>query len=253
MRLKQTVSSTEDKKKPPLEMSDLSDMINRCDGDVCYVLGAGPSLHGLKISSIWNNTVITVNSSIMLAPWNDKSKVVPDHRYWVSNDSSVMDWSYFWDDVVKKNCNRIIRTSWWPSKAKYDKYDFRYFRIRDTKKDRPLSQYAESKGLLGISSVITAIDLAIMLGCKEINLLGVDHGFVDGKSHFWQFYPNKKQPKRFGSSKPNSQTEQKNVFQKNLECFQLLNEYAKKNKCAIYNCSKESKINIFPFREFKDD
>lgn len=236
-------------KKPPLETSDLSDMINTKKGSVCYILGAGPSLFNINLSRIWDDVVIAVNSSIIVCPWKDNSDV--SNRFWISNDSSVMDWDYFLNDVVKSSCTRIIRTSWWIHRSKFKNIPVRYFRIRDTKNDKPLSQYSVSKGLLGISSVVTAVDFAIMLGCKEINLLGVDHGFKGDKSHFWQFYPLSKQPKRFGSSIPNSKTEQKRVFEKNHECFLSLKDYADKNNCSIYRCSKESKLEMFPFKEFR--
>ncbi len=230
--------------KCPKELSDLSDMVGSAAGQRCFIVGAGPSLRELKLGGIWQDVVITVNSSILLCPWLKQGDA--NRRFWVSNDSSVMAWDY-WKRVVAADCTRIVRTSWWPLREAFVDVPVRYFRTRDTRKDVPLSPYVQSKALLGISSVVTALDFAILLGCSPIYLLGVDHDFVGGRSHFWQFWPISRQPRRFGKSSPNSAKEQREVFERNIACFKSLNTLAGESGIRIFNCSPISKVSTFHF------
>jgi len=225
--------------------TDLSDLKNLHENEKCFVIGAGPSLYGLDSSVLEKHVVIAVNSSVVIFKW---CKGEPDRRFWVSNDTLCMRWDYFWTQVLRAQCNRVVRTSWSRYDKKIEGHGFRYFRPRKSGADDGKSLSASDGGLCSISSVPTSIDLAILLGCKKIFLLGVDHKMLNAKSHFWQFWPVKKWPKRKDRNRffRPEQSHQTAVFEKNMAVYKALDIYAKENGVEIYNCTKRSVIKSFP-------
>ena len=192
------------------------------------------SLRPLKKS-----VVITVNSSILAMSWDGGN---PYNRYWISNDAVVMKWTY-WKQIKSAKCTKIVRSSW----EKYeDKINgFLMFDPRPTPEN--IINYSD-QGLAYCSSVPSAIDLALQMGCKRIYLLGVDH-YTDGsKSHFWQCWGHKKQPR--GPLAPI--TQQKQSFEHNMQAYEALNGFADFMDAKIYNCNENSKVEIFEKINFQD-
>ena len=216
-------------------------------GETCFILGSGTSLNKIIKSSnfvgINDNVVISVNSSIIALSW-DSGK--PDKRYWTSNDASVMNWDY-WNKVKNSKATKIIKTTW---KEFYDKIpkDFLIFHPR---KSGEYEVDFEDDGLCYISSMPTAIDLAIKMGCKNIFLLGCDHYFVQGKSYFWQFWPEDKRPIDNNKGKA-SLGFQNYMFEKNLMLYSNLNKFAEYRNSKIYDCSMNGRIKVFEKIDFED-
>ncbi len=197
--------------------TDLSDFDNAYSGQKCFIVGAGPSLISLDLLGIHEHVVISVNSSVLLMPWMLGNA---DKRFWVSNDVLCLRWSYFWTHVANAKCSKVVRTSWRKYEDKLLGYNFRYFAIRKSEK-HPLQP---DKGLCFTSSVPTAIDFALRMGCKQIYLLGVDQKMVHGNSHFWQFWSKDKWPSRSDKSKlfRPEQKHQIKVFEHNEQVFSAL-------------------------------
>ncbi|MFA5599044.1 MAG: hypothetical protein WDA06_00470 [Phenylobacterium sp.] len=215
-------------------------LINKHQGRRAFVVGAGTSLFELDLSPIINDVVISVNSSILKFDWQDG---ISDNRYWVSNDSAVRYWSY-WKDVKSSMATKLIRDSW-------EKYfneipEFLVFSPRKLE-----SNLQDEEKLCFTSSVPTAIDLAIQMGCNEIFLLGVDHYFVGRLSHFWQYWPKEKQPKPLRTILA-TYSMQNNIFKLNQHVYSALNEYAKSKHINIYNCSLHSRISVFEKVKYED-
>ncbi len=222
--------------------TDLSDMKDLHKGAKCFICGAGPSIGFLNLEGIHDHVVIAVNSAALLMPWRDGSK---ERRFWVSNDVLCMRWDYFTTHVCKFNSTKLVRTSWKKYHGKIDADNFRYFAPRLVQ-THPLDP--TDTGLCSVSSVPTAIDLALLLGCKSIYLLGVDHRLVHGNSHFWQFWSRLKWPTRTDKGKNfrPAKAAQENVFVRNKPVFQALSCYASSMECEIYNCSIRTKLDMFP-------
>lgn len=222
--------------------TDLSDLKDRHKGGKCYVFGAGPSIGFLKLDEVKDSDIIiSVNSSALLVDWMKGSS---DNRYWISNDRLCLHWDYFWKCVLRAHCTKIVRTSW----KKYDDqirgHDFRYFAPRESQVT-PLSD--DDGGLCSVSSVPTAIDLAILMGCKRIYLVGVDQRMLHGNSHFWQFWDRKKWPRRKEKER-NFRPEQKHqikIFEENVEVFEALREYADRNGATIKTCGTVSSLEVY--------
>jgi len=185
---------------------------------------------------------MAINSAMMFMPW---SKGDPEGRFWISNDTLCLKWSYFWTDVLRSNCTKIVRTSWRGRDNELHKHGFRYFAPRESQK-APLNNLGKS--LCYESSIPTAIDLAMLMGCAEIYVLGMDHKMLHGKSHFWQFWPKEKWPQRSDKGKNFNpeQPHQMRKFQENKKVYIDLNEMAERVGSKVYNCSKMSVVTAFP-------
>lgn len=212
----------------------------------CFIVGAGPSLNGLDISGIHDSVVISVNASCLLMPWSTKGNI--NRRFWLSNDALCLQMSYFGPHVLDAHCHRIIRSSWSKHYQKLIGHQFNIFNPRKSQL-APLSLKMDE--LCHSSSVPTAIDFAIFMKCNPIYLVGVDHLMIEGKSHFWQFWPKEKHIVRTSAKivyRPN-QPSQKKVFDKNLKVFDALKDYATLCGISIYNCSPISTVKTFQFME----
>lgn len=224
------------------KMKDLERFRNIHEGKKCFICGAGCSIGFLDLEGIHSYPVICVNSSILLMPWKEPGDVLS--RFWVSTDVLCIQWDYFWSKVVRWECTRVVRNSWSRSSEKTKGIQFYYYHPRQNPTSIP---EGTEKGLMAGSSILSAMDLALLLGCKQIFLLGVDHRMHNGNSHFWQVWPVKDRPKREG--KPGNfmpcQRQQSSVFKSNLRQFELLAEYANGLDAKIYNCSHISQVPTF--------
>lgn len=174
-------------------------------------------------------------------PWRQGQN--NSNRFWISTDPLCIHWDYFWKQVVKFNCTRLIRTSWRQNFDRIKNYEFRFFKPRNT--------YTKiddnDQGLCSFSSVLAALDFAIKMRCRNIFLVGVDHRMMHDNSHFWQFMPKNKWPIRKDKGKHYrpSFKQQQSVFQKNMGIFKLLGAHADSLGIKIYNCSNISCVNTF--------
>jgi len=214
-------------------------LINKHFNENCFVVGAGPSLYdcfiNYRFKEIFKHVVISVNSSIVVMPWNTENN---GKRYWISNDALSRRWSW-WKDVLRSNCTKVVRNSW--LKYKKEIPGFLIFKPRTTSEG---IIDPKDNGLCYCSSVPSAIDLSLFLGCKRIFLLGVDHYDVGGKSHFWQLMSSKYHQRQIRPAQgPFSQ--QKKVFPINILAYKALLKFAKYKKAEIYNCSILSKVEVF--------
>lgn len=222
-----------------MHRNDVEQFRNLHSGAKCYVCGAGVSIGAQDLSSIHSDVVICVNSAALLMPWHELGETLK--RFWVSTDVLCAQWNYFWEKVVKFDCTRVVRESW-ARQANLKMVDLRFYAPRKTQRPE-----WDQTGLLAGSSILSAIDLSLLMGCKKIVLLGVDHQMINGKSHFWQLWPKKDRPRREG--KPDSfapgHAQQTRVFASNMRQFSVLNTYAKSLGATIYNASPSSVLKDF--------
>lgn len=217
-----------------------TELNHRHSGQTAFICGAGSSfldcLQHPLFHNIHNHVVLSVNASLISMPWETGS---PDRRYWVSNDIGNMMWSYS-SKIRTAKMNRVVRDSWAKFRLPFE--SMFYYPRRPTSEDVINSSDA---GLAYCSSVPSALDLSIYMGCKTVYLLGVDQYFKDGKSHYWEFLPLDQQPRR-RDGKKNPVSEQTYAFEFNVGAFSALKDYADSVDVKVFNCSLESKINSFP-------
>lgn len=181
-----------------------------------FICGSGSSFlecvqHPL-FKNIHNHIVLSVNASIISMPWENGE---PDRRYWVSNDIGNMMWNYS-VKIRTYKMFRVVRDSWTKFNLPYE--PILYYPPRPTREDiiNP-----DDEGLSYCSSVPSALDLSIYMGCSKVYLLGVDQYFKDGKSHYWEFLPLDQQPKR-SDGKKNPFSEQTYAFEFDVGAFSAL-------------------------------
>ena len=75
-----------------------------------------------------------------------------------------------------------------------------------------------------------------------------DHYIVDGKTHFWEYFPKDKQPR--GPKSPIQQ--QESVFEFNNLAFNALKDFANFRNVKIFNCNMKSKVDVFEKIDFND-
>lgn len=236
------------KRRPIQKMSDTEQFRDLHAGNKCFVCGSGVTVGIMELSGIHEYPVICVNSSVLLMPWEEPGD--EKKRFWVSTDALCMQWDYFWNKVMKWEMIRIVRNSWARAVKELKGVEFKYYIPRRASGDIK----SKEEGLMGGSSILSAIDLALLMGCKKVFLLGVDHRNINGNSHFWQLWPKRERPRRDG--KPGNympcQRQQGRVFKSNFRNFDILSKYAQTVKANIYNCSTLSEVKSFEFMSLED-
>lgn len=236
------------KRRPIQRMSDTEQFRDIHTGNKCFVCGAGVTLGTMDLSGIHEYPVICVNSSVILMPWEEPGDVLK--RFWVSTDALCMQWDYFWNKVMRWEMTRVVRNSWARNAKELKGAQMSYYIPRRASSEiKP-----KEEGLMGGSSILSAIDLAMLMGNKKVFLLGVDHRNINGNSHFWQLWPKKERPLRQG--KPGNympcQRQQGRVFKSNFRNFDILAQYAKSTGVTIYNCSTASEVKTFEHMSLED-
>jgi hypothetical protein len=205
---------------------------NCCKGEIVYVVGSGHSLHNLDLTPIHQHPVITVNSGILLMPWNEAGS---NFRAWLTMDAGVRRWDYY-PKVKQSFCHKITKISlqeYYPH--------FHYYHALT------IDKWNLSGGLLSSSSIIAAIHFALFIGGSKIKLVGADHYINnDGKSHFYEYWEHR--PKTIGTE--NGVEQQTRVFRSNEREFKLLNMLAKDKGATIVNCSSLSPIKEFAKEDY---
>lgn len=258
-------------------MKQYSEFIGKHEGEVGFVLGAGTSLFNItrhkKYKEIFNHVVVSINSSILATEWQEGSA---EKRYWTSNDVCCLHWSYFWNNVLKSNCNKLIRDSW---KHKHEEFaehidSFYEFSPRSgwegasksinelmygegvkepaTEEEQDEAIKENEIGLCCISSIPSAIDFSIQAGCKKIFLLGVDHYTLGRRSHFWEFFHRTKQPFVMPGGFKATHLMQKAMFKENMKTYSSLDRFANKKGAQIYLCNPKSKVECYQKIDFDD-
>jgi hypothetical protein len=242
-------------------MNTYTKLIDKHKGEDCFILAAGPSLFDVFYKEYKNymdmfqdKVVISVNASIIACmehlDWlGDGSST--DGRYWVSDDSLTTRWSW-WKLVEQAKCTKVVRDSWLKQEHYGDIDGFLHFAARPTPED---VINKDDVGLAYCSSMPSAIDLAIQMGCKNIYLLGLDHEKRDGKIYYWEYFPKVSHPKQFKPGKPPWNV-QKDMYKINAMAYEALDKFAEEKGCNIYNCSKiayQKKTTYqFKYKDFAD-
>ncbi len=218
------------------------------EGKTGFVFGAGTSLGNQDLSQVYKYPVVSINSSVILMPWDVPGD--PLDRFWISTDLLCMQWDYFREKVLKFECTRIVRNSFSRESDQFKNVKMHYYLPRRSSQ----SPNWKDEGLMAGSSILSGIDLALLMGLKKIILLGVDHRNICGHSHFWQNWPVKERPKREG--KPGNffpcQRQQGRVFKSNLRAFDVLKKYSEQLGATIYNASGVSTVTAFEMISLED-
>lgn len=217
----------------------------------CSILGAGPSLLLADKDFINSMPCFVVNSAIIYTDWHDGNSI---NRFWVSNDSLCLRWTY-WDKVKTSKCNIVVRDSW----CKYSNLlpeSAKFFSPRASN----INIDSAEDGLCFCSSVPTCIDMAIAFGFKYIYLFGVDHN-KENTGYFWSNWEKSMKPKQvvdFSGERKfiteplalrQPMDERLKVWNENIGCFHALGRHAESHGIRIVNMNKNSAVDAFMYGE----
>lgn len=136
-----------------------------------FIIGGGPGLKGVPLEGLADRNTIAINNAYQIVP-DPKVIFYADTRWWRWHGASIpLDFP-----------GQIYTTS----KCGDAFLDPRVRRFRQDHRfatgGEPLSHDAQA--LAGFDSGYQAMNLAMLMGCTRIVLLGFDMGFIDGKSHW---------------------------------------------------------------------
>lgn len=162
----------------------ISDLYNKHKDKMCFILGAGPSLHFADVEPLKDYITITVNSGIIKAKWCD---------YFLSDDIGVSSWEYYQDVLPRTDCTKLLYRDKLSHKCSHLKnvllFDHTWWYSPSEEKYNPPGIILNKTGpIIGaITSVGSAVHFAYIMGCNPIVLLGCDCCYKDGHRYFWQY------------------------------------------------------------------
>jgi hypothetical protein len=208
-----------------MEVKELQD---KHKDKLCFIYGAGPSLRYVDETKLKDYVNIAVNSGIVKHAHFD---------YFVSDDSSIEDWSYYdtvwrhswttkllYRDKFEPSCSEkknviFYDHEWWFSPSD-KKYNYEGLKL---KKEEPIVGARTSVG--------SAIHLAYIMGCNPIVLLGNDCKIKDDKRYFWQYNKKSFQPFRISGYEFNSRNQNRGFSKDSLTKY--WNKFAEVNRKII--------------------
>lgn len=162
---------------------------NKHKNKLCFILGASPSLRHVAAEELSPYITICVNSSILK---------IENPNYFVSDDAAIMNWNY-WSNTLRSCCQKFLFYDKFKNYFLQDSHDnilfytHRYWSSRVGSrtiyhKENLRMHASVDMPIIGArSSVASAINIAYIMGCNPIILLGLDNCYEDNKRYFWQF------------------------------------------------------------------
>ena len=204
--------------------------------DKVYIVGGGASLKGFDFEVLKDKDTIAINKAVL---------DVPNANYFITMDYTFL--KKLRDGINKvvslDNTTKVFVLNFAGNSLKYlgglvkdvkknIVYDLRHFDLTIKSK--------KQKGLgddfinfcHGNNSGYCAFQLAILLGYKKINLLGIDLNITNNYSHYHNLYPQNNE--RF-----------ENKLEEYYQNWKIGLEEAKKRKIKVTSNSKISRLNEF--------
>ena len=215
-----------------------------------FLIGAGPSLRNIDQSLLDKYVTMTVNSSIIYKPNCD---------YFVSDDWSVSNWSYFMRDLAQSECIKFLYNKKFQGRAFHLKqhqicmFDHTWYYEPSTKRYNMKGLIMNNdcnKPIIGArTSLASGLHLMHIMGCNPIVMIGCDCKMNDGKRYFWE-YPGYHKPVRL--DRRNNFPDHIRVSEGKKQCKEILEYwllFEKMNKnisVNIINATSDSDLEIFP-------
>lgn len=242
-------------------MRTLEDFNGKYQGETCFIIGAGTSIHFQNLKPLEDRLTFAVNSGYVAAPWAD---------FFVSDDWSVARWSYFFEDLAASS-HTIPLLYETKLASQLPLFGLRGVLFRHRKGISIPDRYEHSNRKYHIGETRTSVGSAIMIahvmGCSKIVLLGIDGCRQFGKRYFWQLdkiqtpYPKEyKLPSRsdripidaHSSTKCAVKGKQMDHDLIDINCSWQPFATAVNKKCKVYNVSEVSIIKAFPTADLNE-
>lgn len=232
-------------------MNNLEKLNGIHKGQVCFIIGAGSSIYFQNLKPLKDRITIAVNSGML---------AIPEPTYFVSDDWSVANWSYFFKDLKSSKTKALLYEDKLANQASM--FGNRSYLFRHRHGYHLTDEYSHSDKKNHIcqsrTSFGSAIHIAHIMGCSKICLLGLDCFRIQGRRYFWQFWEPKKQPRRNDGISNDSF---KTIVQDNKTTDSDLQDILKywkdkgveiNKKCKVYNASPYSVLDVFEKVDLKN-
>lgn len=194
----------------------------------CFCIGCGASLIGFDFNKLNDPYVETIGTNYIMQYYPKvKACVFLDQNFFKANEELIKNykgaiWAH--DRAIQKDYDdsRLVRfyTKQW---------------LTDLEDREHVDQYGQKFPVfLGRLSGLTAIHIAIRIGCDEIYLLGYD--MKGGHIYDPDLLLHKDD----------------NQFRKTMARFQFFKDMQDQYGYKIFNCNPDSAIDIFPFVKLED-
>lgn len=196
-------------------------------GQRCFILGGGPSLNDMDLKNLPTGRVIAINRAFEICPQADVVFSLDSRWYvWTSDGSLGEEVQQKLRDFPGIQVMMALDSTRYPIEVQ---------RIRPYTNPNGISPSLEHGLGYGTNSGVAALNLALVLGCTEVYLLGFDcHSESSGgQKHFHNGYP-AVQPSK--------------VYRKFIASFNAIAEQAK-TLARIVNVNKKSGLRCFDFGE----
>lgn len=221
---------------------------------VCFIVGAGTSIHFQNLEPLKRHVTIAVNSGYVAVPWAD---------FFVSDDWSIARWNFYFKDLVESTKTIALL---YESKLADTAHLFgdRAVLFRHCKGINIPDKYEHKNPKQHIGETRTSVGAGIMIahimGCSKIVLLGIDGCRQFGQRYFWQLSPHISPVRTEPYEKPyrndripsdnyrkikiKGQVTDSDLIDINRSWSDFGNAVNK--KCKVYNASESSTLKVFP-------
>ena len=235
---------------------NLEEFNNCFDGKAIFVIGAGASLHFQNLEPLHEYVTIAANSGILAFPQAD---------FFVSDDWSVANCSYFFNDLKNSSATVLLYEEKLKSSCHLFGQRSVLFRHRSGSHITDTYKHDDYKNRIfqTRTSVGSGIHIAHIMGASKIVLLGVDCCYLQNKRYFWEMLSHKKVRRPYrkdGIYTSDYKSCAINGKQSDVDLNDIY-DYWKRlgsqmlDKCNIYNASPHSILDVFPkvlLRDFID-
>lgn len=193
-------------------------------GDEIFIAGAGPSLLNFDFDKCKDNPILCLNGSFEIVK-NLTYHICFDRRF-------IKNYQDFYNNL--NGCyifcaSKLLKVIPQKDHDKINFYTYKNYNINKFMEICLKDQYDYMDFLYGPSILCFGLQLCIWLGYDKINLIGIDYDYTNGRC--CQYHDT-----AHGKFAPT--TAWLNKFVK----------YLKKYNINVYNMTKDSKLNIFPFK-----
>lgn len=156
----------------------LDEIRGTCKGRSAVVLGSGPSLRRAD-DRIYKHVTIAVNGAILKFPRSD---------YYLTCDVGMVRMIH-WDTMVRSRCRAVVPSGAFTRASMSAQWSMGSDRVVLFERRRKVMKMtpADTRFIFSDSSAHCALNLAVILGCSPIYLIGCDCSMEDNKKYYWEF------------------------------------------------------------------
>jgi hypothetical protein len=235
-------------------------LVNKYNGESCFLIGCGPSIKNQKIYKLKNQKVIGLSTFFYHQDYealNIIANVFTGYTYH-KNNYNLDEWIHYYNEIYKKCKNEIFLHE--------DDFDFisnnkEFIKQKETKYYKTKSNIynilinetpsIDKEIYEGQNIAIFGIQIAISMGFKKIYLLGLDHDWI-------YRLINKSQTKFHDSKSDYNITNQDQfsfwvkVYYNLWSDYEYIKKFAEQKNVEIINVTEGGVLDVFERKNFED-